>query len=397
MMKTQLSTIAIFVLTGLNNQAQATLHEGIDTALSNGTLNGLLRYRYEQVDQNGIDKTAHASTLLTRLTYTTAPVGGIKAVFEVDDVTSVGNELYNSTVNGNTQRPVVADPTGTEVNQANLQFNRDAFTFTLGKQRINLDDQRFIGGVAWRQNEQTFDGYRAAYQVNDAFKVDYSYVYNVNRIFSEKSAASDLHGKLHLANTSYKVRPSLALSGFAYLLDFDHAAALSTQTLGIRLSGKLVNDLAFTLSYANQQEHGDNPNDFNADYYLAELKGKWEMLGWTVGYESLGSDNDVGFSTPLATGHKFQGFADKFLKTPANGVADWYVGFNGMVSGIKLAVTYHQFDSVKNHLDYGSEIDFTAAYNVTDKCNVLLKYAQYDAKELATDTDKVWFMVTHKF
>ncbi|MEL7479187.1 MAG: hypothetical protein AAGJ17_09955, partial [Pseudomonadota bacterium] len=231
----------------------------------------------------------------------------------------------------------------------------------------------------------------------DAFKVDYSYVYNVNRIFSEKSAASDLHGKLHLANTSYKVRPSLALSGFAYLLDFDHAAALSTQTLGIRLSGKLVNDLAFTLSYANQQEHGDNPNDFNADYYLAELKGKWEMLGWTVGYESLGSDNDVGFSTPLATGHKFQGFADKFLKTPANGVADWYVGFNGMVSGIKLAVTYHQFDSVKNHLDYGSEIDFTAAYNVTDKCNVLLKYAQYDAKELATDTDKVWFMVTHKF
>ena len=99
----------------------------------------------------------------------------------------------------------------------------------------------------------------------------------------------------------------------------------------------------------------------------------------------------------MATGHKFQGFADKFLKTPANGVADWYVGFNGMVSGIKLAVTYHQFDSVKNHLDYGSEIDFTAAYNVTDKCNVLLKYAQYDAKELATDTDKVWFMVTHKF
>ena len=134
MMKTQLSTIAIFVLTGLNNQAHATLHEDIDTALSNGTLNGLLRYRYEQVDQNGIDKAAHASTLLSRLTYTTAPVGGIKAVFEVDDVTSVGNELYNSTVNGNTQRPVVADPTGTEVNQANLQFNRDAFTFTLGKQ-----------------------------------------------------------------------------------------------------------------------------------------------------------------------------------------------------------------------------------------------------------------------
>jgi hypothetical protein len=32
-----------------------------------------------------------------------------------------------------------------------------------------------------------------------------------------------------------------------------------------------------------------------------------------------------GFTTPLATLHKFQGWADKFLTTPVNGLADLYV------------------------------------------------------------------------
>jgi hypothetical protein len=36
-----------------------------------------------------------------------------------------------------------------------------ALTVTLGRQRVNLDDQRFIGAAAWRQHEQTFDAARA--------------------------------------------------------------------------------------------------------------------------------------------------------------------------------------------------------------------------------------------
>jgi hypothetical protein len=36
-----------------------------------------------------------------------------------------------------------------------------------------------------------------------------------------------------------------------------------------------------------------------------------------VGYELLGSDNgEYGFATPLATLHKFNGWADQFLGTP---------------------------------------------------------------------------------
>ncbi|TMP29090.1 hypothetical protein CWB99_09980 [Pseudoalteromonas rubra] len=396
-MKTQLSVIATLLLSGLSISVQASVHDGIDNMLSEGKASGLLRYRYENVDQQGVDEKAHASTLLTRLNYTSGTLRGVRALLEVDNVTRIGSDNYNSTVNGIKDRPVVADPTGTEVNQANLQLNQGKLAFTLGRQRINLDDQRFIGGVAWRQNEQTFDGYRARYKASDALTFDYGYVYNVNRIFGEKSAKSDLPGRLHLGNVAYQVSPAFSVSGFAYLLDFEHNTAISTRTLGVRVAGKAFDNVKYTLSYAQQQDYGDNPTDFSTDYFLAQVKGKFKKLGWTIGYESLGSDNGVGFSTPLATAHKFQGFADKFLGTPPNGVADWYVGVNGMVSGVKLGVTYHKFDSVENSIDYGSEIDFTAAYKVTEKCKLLLKYAMYDAEALASDTDKLWLMLAHKF
>lgn len=396
-MKTQLSVLTALVTFALSTQVSATEDNGIHNMLANGEVHGMLRYRYENVDQSGIAEQAHASTLLTRINYTTATLKGVSALLEFDNVTEIGNDNYNSTVNGHTDHPVVADPKGTEVNQASLQFKNKELHVVAGRQRINLDDQRFVGGVAWRQNEQTFDGYRVVYKPTESLKFDYSYVFNVNRIFGEDSNKSDLHGKLHFANAAYQVNKQFNVSVFAYLYDFDAALASSTQTMGVRATGQLSDSLSYTLSYATQQDYADNPNSFDADYILAELKGKVSKLGWKVGYELLGSDNNIGFSTPLATGHKFQGFADKFLATPGNGLADLYFGVNGQLADIKLSATYHFFDSDAQSIDYGQELDLTAAYALSSNCNVLFKYAMYNADDYATDTDKVWLMLTHKF
>ena len=57
--------------------------------------------------------------------------------------------------------PVVADPESYEINR--LQLTNTSIidtTITLGRQRIVLDDHRFVGNVGWRQNEQTFDALR---------------------------------------------------------------------------------------------------------------------------------------------------------------------------------------------------------------------------------------------
>ena len=110
------------------------------------------------MDQDGLAKTAHASTLRTRLTYATAEAHKVQLVLEADNVLRLGGATYsdgNRTVPG---YPVVADPQGTEINQALLTLRpASGSAISVGRQRINFDDQRFVGGVGWRQNEQTYD------------------------------------------------------------------------------------------------------------------------------------------------------------------------------------------------------------------------------------------------
>jgi hypothetical protein len=79
---------------------------------------------------------------------------------EVDNVTAVIDNYNDLTNTYNGSDSIVVDPKGTDVNQAFLQFNTKKVKLTAGRQRILHDNQRFMGGVGWRQNEKTYDGYR---------------------------------------------------------------------------------------------------------------------------------------------------------------------------------------------------------------------------------------------
>lgn len=400
-MKTKLA-ILIAATVGINTfvSGQAFAEESgikdIQNAIANGTTDLMLRYRYERVDQDNIDKTGNASTLLTRLSYKSADAKGFYTVFEVDNITSIGNENYNSTVNGNSQYPVVADPTLTEVNQAYVGYKYTDFELSFGRQRINHNDQRFVGGVAWRQNEQTYDGYRIQYGSNDSLKIDYSYVYNVNRIFGPDSPNGDLQGNLHLLNVNYAINKQHKLAGYVYELDFDTANAIATRTVGMSYDGN-ISSIKVHAAYATQSETGNNPTDFSAQYLALEVSAKVSAINVGIGYESLGSDNGKGFSTPLATLHKFQGFTDKFLGTPGTGVNDLYVRASGKVGKLALTAVLHQLDSDVGSIDYGTELNLIAKYPVADKVGLLVKYANYSADDFSVDTNKLWGMLTFKF
>lgn len=88
--------------------------------------------------------------------------------FQVDNVTEILGDKFNAGA-GNTpnriQYPVVADPTGTEINKAWFNLHFSDHDFKLGLQRIVFDNQRFIGGVAWRQSEKTFDAACADFEL----------------------------------------------------------------------------------------------------------------------------------------------------------------------------------------------------------------------------------------
>lgn len=398
--------LSVPVITLALGTATAQAEDGLGTALKKMVTEGKaavdLRYRYEGVDQDGIDDDAEASLLRSRLTLTTAEVNGFSAKLEFDDITSVGPNDYNSTENGKTEFPVVADPEGTDLNQAWLQYKADIGTGTLGRQRINHGTQRFVGGVAWRQNEQTFDGLRGVITPLEGLTVDLSYVYNVNRIFGPDDGAqpADWEGDTGLLRAEYAIAEGHKIAGFAYLLDVEDQGGYpsgstvnnSTETFGLEYTGKFFDQFTVAASYATQSDDGDSELDYEADYYMAELGATVSVVTLKAGYEVLASDNGVGFKTPLATLHKFQGWADKFLATPADGIEDAYFSVSGKAGPVKLAAVYHDFQAESSSTDFGTEVNLVATWPATSYLTLQGKYANFETDDEAryTDTEKFW-------
>ena len=158
--KNQKSLLVFAIGSVLASAATPVLSMTFTEALTGGKVSLDVRYRYEFVDQDNPLDQAHASTVRTRLGYRTGDFKGFEVFAEAEDVSAVGNENYNSTINGITDHSVVADPTETEVNQIYVRYKGFSDTsLTYGRQRFALDNHRFIGTVGWRQNEQTFDAF----------------------------------------------------------------------------------------------------------------------------------------------------------------------------------------------------------------------------------------------
>lgn len=380
--------------------AIAGVTDDVSAAISEGKSSMNFRYRFEGVDQDGVNEDAAASTLRSRYTFVSGSASGFSMGLEADYVSVMGPEDYNSTVNGRTAYPVVADPDGFDLNQAYIKYNAGALAATFGRQRIALGDQRFVGGVAWRQNEQTYDAARFVYSASQTLSLDYALIMNVNRIFGPDDGAqpADWESESHLLTATKTFADEHKISAFAYLLDFQNGNGLpnSNATYGLSYGGKLAG-IKVSAKVATQSDYADNPIDYDASMYSVSLSKSFAGITGSVGFESLGSDDGVmGFRTPLATLHKFQGTADKFLVTPAGGVEDVFVGVAGSVGKLKLAATWHDLGAAETSADYGSELDLVATLPLSKKASVQLKYADFQSDGFATDTAKVWFTVNVK-
>ena len=393
--KFALSLISAAILAAPTAFAGETEHgKSITEALSDSTVKVNLRARYEGVDQDGKAKDASALTLKSRITVNTGSYSNFSLGLEVDKVDALVDDYA---VPGEaSEYPVVADPQGTDVNQAFIKYANSGFSAVVGRQRVLHNNQRFVGGVGWRQNEQTYDGVRAQYAAG-AFSVDYSYIHNINSITS-----ADVKGEFNLVNAKYKINKNHKLAGFAYLLDYEAAANYknSSSTVGALYNGKFGKFLV-NASLASQSDNGDNPMNYSAMYINAEAGYNFGQVTVIGGYELLGSDDGkVAFNTPLATKHKFNGWADKFLGTPKEGLEDVYLTAKGKISGVKWAATYHDFSSDEGSIDFGNEIDLVATYQFNKNYGVLVKAANYsegDVGTAQTDTNKVWVQMTAKF
>lgn len=373
-----------------------------------------LRTRYEDVTEDIInaqgektgEKTADAWTTRSRLSYQSGAWNGFAFMAEMDNVSEMTNDHdYRTAGNDplNTDKAVIADPVGTEVNQGFISYTTFNNQIKYGRQRLILDNSRFIGNVGWRQNEQTYDGVSWTNKAIRYTNFTYAYIKNVNRVFGEDNPTlGDLHMDSHVLNASYSGFEAGKLIGYAYLLDVNDPISqlgLSGDTYGVRWQGAVGESFVYNLEYAQQQNAGA-AKQYDADYALAEGTLNLSRYSFTLGYELLGSDDGrYGFATPLATLHAFQGWADKFLTTPTAGLEDVYLNVGVTIAGAQAVISYHKFDSDEGSIDFGDEIDLS----ISKKFGSVVwtaKYAQYamgDVTPTITDTNKFWLMADWNF
>ncbi|WP_304546161.1 hypothetical protein [Sulfurimonas microaerophilic] len=414
MKKIMVSAVALYSLMGSYSVASAA--DGVNV-FSDLKLDGEIRPRYEyaEVKDNGKDA-ANAYTARTKLTINAKlfDVDGLSTNIGVISVNNFGSDKYNSTANGETQYDVIKDPQKAMISNADINYKIGKTTLHAGRSQVNLDNQRFIGTVGWRQFERSYDTLYVSDNSVKNLSVLAAWVYGLQGV----GAGDTDDTNSVLLNASYTVMPELKITAYDYMI------AELGDIYGLALTGDVATNgvkLNYRAEYAIQNDATMNINGgakakADASYYNLDFGVNISGILAGVNYEFLsgttGSDGKTAFNPSLGTNHKFNGWADVFYvaSVPQGGLEDLNIrlGYANKDFG-KLLAVYHKFTADKAMAsgsgttdDLGSEIDFLYTHPLpfVKDVGALIKYASYSkgkATGYTNDVQKAWVMLDYKF
>lgn len=403
------------------------------------------RLRYENVDQDGYQgtattakklDTAHAFTLRSLVGWQTAPFKNFSFGVQITDVHEFNDnfndrrdnqpEHNNGTGSASLdkrQYPNIVDAGYTDINQLYMDWTGLSDTrLRLGRQIVNLDNVRFVGDIAFRQNTQVFDGISI---LNKSIPNTEIFLAHFGKVRQITTKLRD--GNIDIINAKYKISPTESLIGYGYFIDVENlgqnggnpaaASAIaqggnglggssdtpvsatninpsqtdaSSKTFGLRLDGAhKINDnwkALYTAEYAKQDDYRGGNSLIDAHYY--KLGGGAGFGNWSlrIDHEKLSSNNGkYAFQTPMGTNHLFQGWSDHFLTTPRQGIEDTFITLSGSIQKFKIYAEYHVLKSDKDFQSlggklgdkYGTEFDASVAYPFSDRISGKIEYANF--------------------
>lgn len=361
------------------------------------------RLRHEQVDDPAFLRDASATTVRIRPGLRLDLDEGWSLFAEGEATSHVAGEAFNSTANGRIGYPLVADPDNSELNQLWLQQRGDALgTLTAGRQRLLLGNQRFFGNVGWRQNEQTFDALDWQRGFGPA-TMRYDWLDRVQRIGgADHPLPAQARWQLdaHLLHAGW-ARGPLLLTGYVHWIGNDTLPETSHRNAGLRASWKAGEGAAspwsVTAEAAAQRPHRRGAAGNEAGYWLLEGEATWGGSTWFAGYEVLGGDGRYGFATPFATLHAFNGWADRFTTTPADGLRDSWLGWKRGSGALQAQLVLHDFRADHGSAAYGRELDASLRWAIAPRWSVLAKLAHFESDGFGTDVTKGWLDVEYRY
>lgn len=361
------------------------------------------RLRHEHVNDDAFANSAHATTLRLRTGLRWQPSASFVALLEGEGTASAGDH-YNSGANRQTQYPAIIDPEAVALNQLWARWQGGNGAVQIGRQRLLLDDQRWVGNVGWRQNEQTFDAASFEWNPVRTLSLRYHWLDRVHRVSTDEAVDRLARARAldsHLFNAAYKWGIHRA-TAYAYMHEDQDVANASTSTLGVRWSTEAVKEghgWGLLAELARQSDYANNPQSFSHGYWRVEPSLTRRGVAFRAGWEHLGGDGRSALQTPLATLHAFNGWADRFLVTPATGLEDRYLSASARLGHLTSAgplswtVAWHDYRADSGNARYGQEWNASVAVPLTKSLNGLVKVADYRADDLGRDSSKVWLQV----
>ena len=396
-------------------------------ALSRGKLVLAFRGRIEIAKASNLGQ-SEAYTLRSIFGYRTQSYRGFSLYADIYNVTSPTRSTYfDPTRLPNSQNLTsISDPLNTNLNQAFLKIEHPRALgggLIGGRQQIILDDARFIGNVDWRQNPQSFDSvYAYATAGVPDLALRYSWIGRVNRVFAGGGNNPDLanfNSNSQILNIAFSRFRFAKIVAFAYLLDLRQPNQPtpaqqnenSSKTFGFRATGSIpINEnwsLPYQASYAHQSQYAGKEIGYGASYGLIELGVRHQAVGTiAVGYEVLGSDQgQQQFTTPLATLHLFNGWADLFLDNGGpGGLRDLHVYAEpDLPWSLKARLVYHAFWSDYQSEMLGNEFDaslsrqFGQHFEFRLTSGYFVAAAQSPKKQIYPTTYRVWLDFMFRF
>ncbi len=408
------------------------------------------RLRYENVDQEGYQgttatakklDTAQAWTLRSLIGWQTAPFNNFSFAAQLTDVHEFTDDFNDRRDNqpehnngtgsaslDKRQYPNIVDAGYTDINQLYVDWTGIKDTkLRLGRQQLNLDNVRFIGDIAFRQNMQVFDGVSV---LNKSIPNTEIFAAHFGKVRQITTKLRD--GNIDMVNAKYRISPTEALIGYGYFIDVanlgqngGNPAAISTaaqggnglggssdtpasaaninpsetdassKTFGIRLDGAHAFNSTwkglYTAEYAKQDDYRGGSDLIDAYYFKLGGGVGYDTWSIRIDHEKLSSnDGKYAFQTPLGTNHLFQGWADVFLATPRQGMEDTFITLAGSIEKAKLYAEYHvfksdeDFQSVAGKLGnkYGTELDLSVTYPFTKEITGKLEYANFNESDV---------------
>jgi len=395
-------------LVALTAPAQAA--DSFTDALIGGTASGDFRFRIKFSDTVGKRLNAYSVTLRSRLTYETADWNNFSALIEPEDVSIIGQDRYNTTTNGKSQYPLVADAPGTEMNRAFIQYIPQAETkIRYGRQWLEFDHQRFVYKADWRQHSQTFDAFTVINTSVPDVKIHYGRVTHVNRLYGDESPYGNADINSHFLNITINKYKAAKTILFAYLNEYQNGGypgpsdflrftpERSHQTLGIDVGGPIpLNDdwtLLYKVSGAVQSPYADSTITQSVHWYHLRLGFSYKGYTALLIKEQFSNDNGYTFNVP---------FFPEFLNQ--KGINFDGVNIEGLALqkkwGDKLVVKggFRQFTTYHSGKDLGEDTDLYIEYFLTKNYRVGTRLTLYNhvERDVYTDAKKasVWFRFT---